>query len=102
MTGRDYHVTMITRSSGGSSGGEVGLAEFKARLSAYLRRVRRGETLTLLHRDTPIARVLPCDQAPAALPSRPPTRRLQDVELPRGRGKTDGVAALLEERQADR
>ncbi len=82
---------------------EVGLAEFKARLSAYLRRVRRGETLTVLNRDTPIARVLPWDQGATALPTRPPTRRLRDVALPRRTdGTTDSLAALLEERQGGR
>ncbi len=82
---------------------EVGLAEFKARLSAYLRRVRRGETLTVLNRDTPIARVLPWDEASAALPGRPPTRRLRDVELPGAPvGTIDSLEALLEERQRNR
>ncbi len=86
-----------------SRSAEVGLAEFKARLSAYLRRVRRGETLTVLNRDTPIARVLPWDQGPAALPARPATRRLADVALPRGPvGATDSLAALLEDRQGGR
>jgi prevent-host-death family protein len=82
---------------------DVGLAEFKARLSAYLRRVRRGETLTVLNRDIPIARVLPWDQGPAALPGRPPTRRLRDVAIPRAPGGAmDSLAALLEERQGGR
>lgn len=82
---------------------EVGLAEFKARLSAYIRRVRRGETLTVLNRDTPIARVLPYDRGPAALPVRPPTRRLRDVVLPAAPvGATDSLTALLEERQGGR
>jgi antitoxin (DNA-binding transcriptional repressor) of toxin-antitoxin stability system len=33
----------------------VGIAELKAPLSRYLRRVRRGRTLTVLDRSTPVA-----------------------------------------------
>ncbi len=95
MTCYDYSVTMkelpVT---------EVRLADFKARLSEYLRRVRRGQVLTLLNRDTPVARVLPWEPASTALPVRPPIRRLRDVPLPRpSAGGTDSLAALLEERQ---
>jgi len=38
------------------------IAELKARLSEYLRSVRRGETVTILDRDTPIARIVPLRQ----------------------------------------
>ncbi|MBA2458780.1 MAG: type II toxin-antitoxin system prevent-host-death family antitoxin [Gemmatimonadales bacterium] len=82
---------------------EVGLADLKARLSEYLRRVRRGETITVLNRDIPVARILPWEEAPADLPARPPTRRLRDVKLPSGPTRdTDSLAALLEERQGSR
>ena len=37
----------------------VRVAKLKARLSAYLRKVRDGETITVLDRDTPIARLVP-------------------------------------------
>lgn len=99
MTSYDYDLTMSRR----SRPLEVGLAELKARLSAYLKRVRRGETLTVLNRDTPIARILPWDQVPAPLPSRPPIRRLGDVALPSEPvADTDSLAVLLEERQRNR
>ncbi|MBA3258937.1 MAG: type II toxin-antitoxin system prevent-host-death family antitoxin [Gemmatimonadales bacterium] len=86
-----------------SRGLEVGLADLKARLSAYLRRVRRGETLTVFNRDMPIARILPWEHPPGALSIRPPVRRLRDVKLPRAPiADTDSLAALLEERQRGR
>lgn len=82
---------------------EVRVADFKARLSAYLRRVRRGQVLTLLNRDTPVARVLPWEPISAALPIRAAIRRLQEVKLPASvTGPTDSLAALLEERQRGR
>ena len=37
----------------------MGIAELKAGLSEHLRSVRNGRTLTVLDRDTPIARILP-------------------------------------------
>jgi prevent-host-death family protein len=37
----------------------VRIADLKARLSERLREVRRGRTITVLDRDTPIARLVP-------------------------------------------
>jgi prevent-host-death family protein len=37
------------------------ISELKARLSAFLDAVRRGETVTVLDRRTPIARIVPLD-----------------------------------------
>jgi prevent-host-death family protein len=45
----------------------VGIAELKSRLSEYLRRVRRGARITVLDRDTPVARLEPVAPGPAAL-----------------------------------
>jgi prevent-host-death family protein len=85
----------------------VGLAAFKAHLSAYLRRVRRGEPFTILYRDLPIARVLPWTDAPAPLASRPARRDLQSVVLPRAGARatlpsTDSLATLTDERRERR
>ena len=41
---------------------QVRIAELKARLSEYLRAVRRGHTVTVLDRDTPIAEIAPIRQ----------------------------------------
>jgi prevent-host-death family protein len=83
----------------------VGVAELKARLSEYLRRVRRGETITVLDRETEIARILPLADADL-LTVHPPSEgaaRLQDVLLPLPLEREVDVLELLrEERQADR
>ena len=83
----------------------VGVAELKARLSEYLRRVRRGETITVLDRETEIARILPLAGADL-LSVRPPSEevaRIQDVPLPPPLElEVDVLELLREERQADR
>lgn len=84
---------------------QVRIAELKARLSEYLRAVRRGETITVLDRDTPVAQLIPVPdrsrlhvRTPA--PGAPPPSR---VSLPKPAGlKLDVVELLLEERQGQR
>lgn len=80
----------------------VRVAELKSRLSAYLRRVRRGETVTVLERDTPIARLTPLAPGPAALAVRHPAPGAPKpgaVPLPPPlRLKTDVLALLAAER----
>jgi prevent-host-death family protein len=76
----------------------IGIAELKARLSEYLRSVRNGGTLTVLDRDTPIARIVPYAKQP--LEVRKATRRVRDVKLPRKPSKrTDSLAVLVEDRR---
>lgn len=41
---------------------QANVSELKAHLSEYLARVRRGESLTVYDRQTPIARLVPLDQ----------------------------------------
>lgn len=84
----------------------VRVADLKARLSEHLRAVRRGRTLTVLDRDTPIARIVPYDAANRLLtvrsprPGAPPVGR---VPLPPAlRLKVDIVSLLAEERQHER
>jgi len=48
---------------------EVNLTDFKAHLSAYARRVKRGETVVLCERNIPIAELRPI--ASQQKPSRP-------------------------------
>ena len=38
---------------------QVRIAELKAKLSEYLRAVRRGETIAVLDRETPVAQIVP-------------------------------------------
>ncbi len=84
----------------------VGIAELKARLSEYLRRVRRGHVVTVMDRETPIAQIVPhtLDSSRLVvrrpLPSAPPIHR---VALPPPLNvDVDAVALLLEERQGGR
>src|SRR5437762_13773816 len=78
----------------------VGIAEFKARLSAYLRGVRRREKKTLYDRDTPVARVVPLESRAGPLVVREAVTRPRDVDLPAPLGRpVDSLAAPLEARQ---
>lgn len=96
MTIHDYLMVMDT----------VRIADLKARLSEHLRAVRRGRTLTVLDRDTPVARIVPYDGERRPLTVRPPRPGavpLARVSLPPAlRVKVDIVALLAEERQHER
>jgi prevent-host-death family protein len=77
---------------------DVGIAELKARLSEHLRSVRNGGTLTVLDRDTPIARIVPYAAPP--LEVRKASRRLRELKLPPKPSKrTNSVAILIEDRR---
>jgi prevent-host-death family protein len=96
VTNRDYRVVMKA----------VRVAELKARLSEYLRMVRRGHTVTVLDRQTPIARIVPvAGDVPSLVVRRPlPTAPgLHKVPLPPPLDPSiDIVDLLLEERQGQR
>ena len=75
VTSNDYDVTMST----------VRIADLKSRLSEHLRSVRNGRSLTILDRDTPIARIVPWRQDDAFLLlrlPRPEAPKLPQVPLP--------------------
>ena len=78
----------------------VGIAELKARLSEYHRGVRRGDTLTVLDRETPIARIVPYANSGAALRIRPrlsTAPELRRIPLPPPlKVRVDAVALLPE------
>ena len=84
---------------------QVRIAELKARLSEYLRAVRRGETIAVLDRETLVAQIVPVGdrttlriRKPA--PGTPPPNR---VPLPKPlKSAIDVVELLLEERQPHR
>ena len=83
----------------------VRIAELKARLSEYLRAVRRGETIAVLDRDTQIAQIVPVRQATALRIRKPApgTRRPNQVPLPKAlKLNVDVAELLLEERQSHR
>ncbi len=82
---------------------QVKVAELKARLSAYLKAVRRGEPVTVCDRDTPIARLVPYRPAGEPLAVREPVRALDAVTLPAPlKRPVDSLAVLLEGRQPSR
>jgi antitoxin (DNA-binding transcriptional repressor) of toxin-antitoxin stability system len=77
---------------------DVRIAELKARLSEHLRSVRNGATLTVLDRDTPVARIIPI--AAPSLDIRKAKRRLSDLRLPpRLSKRTDSTALLVDDRR---
>ena len=76
----------------------VRIADLKARLSEHLRSVRNGGSVTVLDRDTPIARIVPYTTQPLEI--RAAKRRLRDLKLPPKPSKrTDSVALLVEDRR---
>ena len=76
----------------------VGIADLKARLSEHLRSVRKGRTIVILDRETPIAQIIPYSAEPLEI--RRATRRPRDVRLsPPPALPTDSLAILLEDRQ---
>jgi prevent-host-death family protein len=76
----------------------VGIADLKARLSEHLQSVRRGRTLTVLDRSTPVARIVPYE--PETLEVRRATRRLARLTAPRKPSRsTDSLAVLLDDRR---
>jgi prevent-host-death family protein len=76
----------------------VGIADLKAHLSHHLRRVRGGRTLTVVDRDTPVARIVPYD-AETPLEVRRATRKPADLRVPPPPpGPTDSLSVLLRDR----
>jgi prevent-host-death family protein len=77
---------------------DVRIADLKARLSEHLRSVRNGETVTVLDRDTPVARIVPYSAPPLEI--RKAKRRLRDLKLPAKPAKrTESTALLVEDRR---
>jgi prevent-host-death family protein len=84
---------------------QVRIAELKARLSEYLRAVRRGESIAVLDRDTPVAQIVPVRDRPPLCVRKPApgTPAPNRVPLPKPvKLEVDVVRLLLEERQGHR
>ncbi len=81
---------------------DVKIAELKARLSEYLRIVRRGHEVTVYDRNEPIARVVPYTRS-SALVVREGRRKyetLGEIPMPPSvKLDIDPVALLLEDRK---
>jgi antitoxin (DNA-binding transcriptional repressor) of toxin-antitoxin stability system len=82
-----HHVTMKT----------VRIAALKSPLSRHLREVRAGEIVTVLDRDTPIARLVPIDSGDDVIVSKPTANppSLARIRLPRGAKLDVDVVTLL-------
>ena len=90
MTTCDYTIVMIP----------VNIAVLKAKLSSYLGRVRRGEEVLVMDRNTPVARIVPSGPE-EGLVLRPPktgAAALKGLSIRPLRRRTDVVALLREER----
>ena len=80
------------------------VSELKAHLSAYLAAVRRGETVIVCDRNTPIARLVPYDEERDGFSIEGPRRPLSDLKKVRGvklKRPTD-ILRLLRESRGDR
>ena len=84
---------------------QVRIADLKSHLSEYLRAVRRGETIAVLDRETPVAQIVPFRERSSLRIRKPADGAppLNRVPLPKPLGlKIDVVDLLLEERQSPR
>jgi prevent-host-death family protein len=85
---------------------QVRIAELKSRLSEYLRAVRRGETIAVLDRETPVARIVPVRERQGLRIQKPSpgTPAPNKVPLPKAasRLRIEIVDLLLEQRQGRR
>jgi prevent-host-death family protein len=81
---------------------DVHIADLKAHLSEHLRAVRRGERITVMDRDTPVAVITPYGST-SGLSLRRATLNPSEVALPKKPiCSLDAVEVLLEERQTGR
>ncbi len=75
----------------------VGIADLKARLSEHLRAVRKGRSVTVLDRSTPVARLVP--YTAEAVEVRRATRRPKSLKAPGPPAKrTNSLAVLVDDR----
>jgi prevent-host-death family protein len=76
----------------------VGIADLKAHLSEHLRAIRKGRTLTVLDRNTPVARLVPVEVGPLEI--RKATRHPHDLRAtPPPATPTDSLVEVLADRQ---
>lgn len=95
LTCRDYIVTM----------NEIRIADLKAHLSEHLRGVRKGHAITVMDRDTPIARIVPYEQDASDLAIRKPHKKIRVGKIkfpPPLKIKVDVLALLMDLRQPHR
>ena len=76
------------------------ISELKAKLSAYVARVRRGATVTIMDRDTPVAKLVPIDAEPGIVlrEAKKPLKPLAKIAGVKIDGSVDVVALLRADR----
>lgn len=82
----------------------VQIAEFRNRLSAYLKRVRQGGEVVITDRDTPIGRLVPFKKGEGeelfeVIPPRNGFEGLSRMTFPATRKPLDIVELLIEDRK---
>ena len=82
----------------------VGIANLKAHLSGHIRTVKQGETLVIVDRGTPVARIVPTGDLRGGIVIRPATRELAAVRRTLKRLAprplpVNSLAILLEDRK---
>ena len=82
----------------------VKVSELKAKLSEHLRRVEAGETVIVLDRKRPVARIVPTDASSSDVRITEPSESVESLrELkPIRVGRRVDVGALLRELRGDR
>jgi len=84
----------------------VKIATLESQLSRHLRQVQAGEVLTVLDRNTPIARLVPVDQGDDLVVTRPAANAppIGRLKFPRSTdvASVDVVSLLLKARQSHR
>lgn len=76
----------------------VGIAELKAHLSEYVKRVKAGERIVVCDRETPVAELLPLEKELPIRPATHPASDLLKLHGVRPRVPVDVVALLREDR----
>jgi len=80
---------------------KVKISELKSKLSSYVARARAGESVLVLDRQTPVAKLVPIDGPGGGLsirgPKRPLAELVRSARIPLRR-PVDVVALLREER----
>jgi len=78
----------------------VKIAQLKAKLSHYVRMVRRGGTVIVLDRETPVAKMVPIEEKREALVVRKATGKWEDIKWPPPPKKpVDSLKILMELRR---
>lgn len=80
----------------------VGTAELKAHLSEHLKAVREGQTITVLDRKEPIARIVPVEGAAGGLVIRPAKGSFHDVVLPTVQAGVEDIVDTLKIERRER